>query len=141
MKVKFALCAQSASVDRTSNRISIFNVIDHLAAATLPIFLPTVTFVSVLECEKEEAVSFKGSFDVVLNNNQIIHSEVPINFTNNRLARVTLTVNTIPLREDGILSFRLTIPDLITADASFRVVNLSQEKRAQQPELPLGNGD
>jgi len=29
MRVQFALCAQSASVDRNSNRLSIFNVIDH----------------------------------------------------------------------------------------------------------------
>jgi hypothetical protein len=124
MKVQFALCAQSASVDRSSNRVSIFNVIDHFAAPSLPIFLPTVTFVSVLECEEQEAMSFKGILDVVLNNEALIRAEIPIQFTLNRLARVLVTFNTIPIREEGRLVFRLTVPERISVDAGFRVTNL-----------------
>jgi hypothetical protein len=52
MRVQFALCAQSASVDRSSNRLSIFNVVDHFATSSLPIVIPAITFVSVIESDK-----------------------------------------------------------------------------------------
>jgi hypothetical protein len=132
MNVQFALCAQSASVDRTSNRVSIFNVIDHLPVASLPIFLPTVTFVSILECEDQEAVSFKGIFDVTLNEASLTRAEVPVTFTANRLARVMLTVNTIPIREQGTLVFKLLIPEKVTAVATFHVTDLSAQSAAQK---------
>jgi hypothetical protein len=127
MRVQFALCAQTASVDRASNRISIFNVIDHIPATTLPIVLPAITFVSILETDQNEAANFRGVFEGKINNTVIVRAEVPVSFVNGRLARVLLTVNSIPIREHGTLSLTLVIPDTVTAVSQIQIVNLAQQ--------------
>ena len=135
MRVQFSLCAQTASVDRASNRVSIFNVIDHIPAASLPLILPTITFVSILETDQGEAASFKGVFEGKLNGTVIARGEVPVNFVNGRLARVLLTLNSIPIREHGTLSFQLTIPTMATAEVRVQVVNLAMPQ-ANLPASP-----
>jgi hypothetical protein len=126
MRVQFALCAQSASVDRASNRVSIFNVIDHIPATSLPIIIPSVTFVSIFENEKDEpATNFKGVFEAKVNGQLVAKGEVPVSFVNGRLARVILSMNSIPIREHGILSFRLVIPDAATAETQVQIIDLS----------------
>jgi hypothetical protein len=137
MRVQFALCAQTASVDRASNRVSIFNVIDHIPAATLPLILPTITFVSILETDQGEAASYKGVFEGKLNANVIARGEIPVNFVNGRLARVLLTLNSIPIREHGTLSFRLTIPNVATAEVQVQVVNLAAPQVAFPARPPV----
>lgn len=128
MRVQFALCAQTASVDRSSNRISIFNVIDHIPTTTLPILIPTITFVSILENDQNEAVNFKGVFEGKFNNNVIARGEVPVSFVwSGRLARVLLTLTGIPINENGTLSFTLTIPGKVTAEAKLQVMNVANE--------------
>src|ERR1700685_2269517 len=122
MKVQFALCAQTASVDRASNRISIFNVIDHIPATTLPIILPALTFVSILEKDTHEATTYRGVFEGKINNNVVVRGEVPVSFVKGRLARVLLTLNAIPIREYGTLSFSLVIPDIVTAEAQVQIL-------------------
>jgi hypothetical protein len=134
MRTQFALCAQSASVDRSSNRVSIFNVIDHIPATSLPLILPSVTFVSILETEKQnEPVSFKGVFSVKLNNNIIVKGEVPVSFVNGRLARVLLNMNGLQIREHGTLSFRLEIPKEVTAEVQVQIVDLAPPKVVSAP--------
>lgn len=132
MRVQFALCAQAASVDRASNRISIFNVIDHIAATTLPINLPAITFVAVLETERNEAANYRGVFTAKLNDKVITQGEVPVSFVNGNLARVLLNLSSVPVREGGILAFSLVIPEMVTAAVQVRVVGL-----VQAPVIPV----
>jgi hypothetical protein len=128
MRVQFALCAQTASVDRSSNRISIFNVIDHIPTTSLPILIPAVTFVAILENDRNEAVNFVGVFEGKINDKIIVRGEVPVAFVwSGRLARVLLTLNGIPIHEHGTLSFRLTIPGRVDAEAKLLVMNVAQE--------------
>ncbi len=127
MRVQFALCAQTVSVDRVSNRISIFNVVDHIATPALPIIVPTITFVAIVESEREESVSYKGSFEVRTNDNVRFRSEVPVNFVNGQLARVVIAMNGVRIQEYGTLSFRFTIPDKATAEVQLPVVNVAQK--------------
>lgn len=135
MRVQFALCAQTASVDRSSNRISIFNVIDHVPTTTLPIILPSVTFVSIFENERNEAANFKGVFEGRINDKTIVRGEVPVSFVNGRLARVLLTLNSIPINEHGTLSFRLEIPGMVTAAVQVPIVNLATPQVASPPVI------
>jgi hypothetical protein len=135
MKVQFALCAQTASVDRASNRLSIFNVIVHISTPSLPLVLPLVTFFTILETERDEPVNLRGVFQVIANNVVVIQGEVPVSFVNSRLARVIVNVSSVPIREHGTLSFRLTIADEATAEVTLQVVNLG--KIPTIPQIPV----
>jgi hypothetical protein len=131
MRVQFALCAQTASVDRATNRVSVFNVFDHLPVSSLPIVVPSVTFVSVIESEEAENNNISGAVEVEANNVPVFKVEVPINFTNNRLARVVLTFQGIPVRDTGSLTFRLTLPDGTIAETTFQVINVASKDAIQ----------
>ncbi len=138
MRVQFALCAQSASVDRSSNRLSIFNVVDQFPASGLPIVIPTLTFVSVIDSDKDESANVKGVLEIIANKSLIFKMDVPINFVNGRLARVIVNFSGLPIREPGPVAFRLTIPNGATVETTFQVTNLAQTQaiQASSPSMP-----
>ena len=123
IRVQFALCAQSVSVDRASNRLTILNVIDHWPASAIPVVIPAIAFVCIFESDKDESVAYQGNVEIVLNEERILAAQVPISFTNGRLARAVLNINAVPVNRYGRLSFRLAIPHEATAEAAFQVVN------------------
>lgn len=128
MKIKFALCAQTASVDRASNRISIFNVYDHFPVSSTPINIPSVTFVSVIESgEGENNSNVKGIVEVEVAGVKVYQVEIPITFADHSLARVVLTFQGVPVRKAGLVTFRLSLPDKTCAEAAFNVVNVARD--------------
>jgi hypothetical protein len=131
MRVQFALCAQTASVDRSSNRLSIFNVIDHYPASTLPIVIPAITFVSIIESDKDESPNVKGVLEISTKGGLVAKVELPIAFVNGKLARVVVNFQGIPVREAGPVTFRLTIPEGATAETTFQVLNITQREAIQ----------
>jgi len=133
MRVQFALCAQAASIDRASNRLTILNVIDHIPATSLPIQLPVVTFVAIFESDQDLSVAYKGVFDVSVNDTKVVTGEVIVSFNNGRLARVVLTVNNLPIRSHGHLVFRLAIPEA-TAEVKLQVIDVGQKLVPPTPE-------
>jgi len=102
MRVQFALCAQTASIDRASNRLSIFNVIDHLPTSSLPIVIPAISFVSIIESDKDESTNVKGILEILVSRASVARLELPISFVNGRLARVVVNFQGIPVREAGL---------------------------------------
>jgi hypothetical protein len=135
MKIQFALCAQTASVDRASNRLSIFNVFDQFPVSSFPIVIPSVTFVSVIESEETENNNIRGAIEIEANRVKVFGIEVPINFTSNRLARVVLTFQGIPVGDAGPLTFRLTLPDGTIAETTFQVINVASREAIQLTSL------
>lgn len=136
MRVQFALCAQTASVDRASNRLSIFNVIDHFPASVLPIVIPAISFVSIIESDKDESTNVKGVLQIIVNKELLAKVELPITFVNGRLARVVVNFQGIPVREAGPVTFRLDIPNGVTAETTFQVLNLAQAEAIQVVSPP-----
>jgi hypothetical protein len=136
LRVQFALCAQSVSIDRASNRLTIINVIDHWPASIIPIVLPSIAFVCILESDQDESVSYTGTLAITNNDNSILNANVPITFTNGRLARVVLNVNSIPIRQYGTLSLTLTIPDQAKAEVKFKVISAAPKVPEATPASP-----
>jgi hypothetical protein len=130
MKVQFALCAQTVTVDRASNRLSIINVIDLLPASNFPHFIPGLAFVCLIESEEGDR-NVKGFFQVTSNEVLVGAAEVPINFTENRLARIVLNFQGISVPKPGPLKFRLTLPNGTVAETSFRAISVAPKEAIQ----------
>jgi hypothetical protein len=122
MRVLFALCAQSATVDRSTNRLSIFNVIDHLPVSSFPLNIPSIAFVTTVESDHDQVNnSISGIAEIIANGQSIFRFAVAITFTDNQLARTVLNFQGIPVKEPGFLTFRLSLPDGTVADTTFQV--------------------
>jgi uncharacterized protein DUF6941 len=130
MKVQFALCAQAVTVDRTSNRLSIINVIDILPVSHFPHFIPGMTFVCLIESEDGDR-DVKGFFQISSNGVLVGAAEVPINFTDNRLARIVLNFQGISVPKPGPLKFCMTLPNGSAAETSFQVISVAPKEAIQ----------
>jgi hypothetical protein len=140
MRVQFALCAQSASIDRATSRISIFNVFDHFPVSTTPVSIPAVTFVSAIETDTDDLGEIKGVIELYGGDGLIGMAQVPITFTAaNRLARVIVNFQGIPVNKTGPLCFRLTLPDGTVAESVFQVISVADRSALQiaQAEPPV----
>lgn len=135
MRVQFAVCAQAVTVDRTSNRLSIFNVMDILPVLIFPHVIPAITFVCVVESDQEDESSAKGFFQVLSDGVLVAASEIPINFAENRLARIVLNFQGVPVPKPGSLMFRMTLPNGVVAETQFQVAHIAQNQ-AIQPATP-----
>jgi hypothetical protein len=131
MRVQFALCAQTASIDRNSNRLSIFNVIDQYAVSSLPIVIPALTFVSVIESSESQGPNVKGVLEVLVNGSATAKVEIPLTFVTGRLARVVVNFQGLHVREAGPVTFRLAIPGGATAETTFHVIHLASSEAIQ----------
>ena len=132
MRVQFALCSQTASVDRASNRLSIFNVIDHLPVTSLPIRIPMVTFVSVIEsADAENTEGVNADIDIYVDDKKLFGTQVPLTFADHHLARFTLAFQGIPVSKPGEIVFRLSLSDGTKAESRIRVVNLAPKESLQ----------
>jgi hypothetical protein len=116
VRAQFALYAQTASVDRSSNRLSIFNVIDHFPASVLPIVIPALSFVSIIDSDKDESTNVKAVLEIVVNKDLLARMDLPITVVNGRLLRVVVNFQGIPVREAGPVTFCLTVPNGATAE-------------------------
>lgn len=131
MRVQFALCSQSASVDRTSNRLSIFNVIDHLPVTSLPI-RPTVTFVSVIEGDEGESTEgISADIEIWTDGAKFWGTKVPLTFVDHRLARFILTFQGLPVSKPGEIVIGITLPDGTKGESRIRVVNVAPKESLQ----------
>ena len=118
------------TVDRTSNRLSIINVIDLLPASSFPHVIPGMTFVCVIESEEGEG-PVKGFFQIISNDVLVGASEIAINFTENRIARIVLNFQGIPVPKPGPLKFRLTLPNGTVAETSFQAISVAPKEAIQ----------
>jgi hypothetical protein len=137
MKIQLALCAQTVTVDRATNRLSIFNVIDLLPVSSFPHYVPGIAFVCIIENDDDSNRNVKGFFQILSNGVLVAASEVPIHFTENRLARIVLNFQGIPVPKPGPLIFRLTLPTGVVAETGFQVISVAPKEAIQvvQPTL------
>ncbi len=57
MKLEFLLCAELASVDKSTNRLSIFNIMDELSTPSFPSLVPQLAVVSTFTRKKKKKKS------------------------------------------------------------------------------------
>jgi hypothetical protein len=112
VNVLFALCAAGVSVDRFSNRLSIFNVLEQIASPGFPIWLPEVTFVVGLRREDNEEQRIEGHVRIELGDNVIGQpNAVVVDFEGGNTARQIMNFQGLPVPTPGDLTFRLFLPN------------------------------
>lgn len=135
MRAQFAVCAQTAIIDRASNQLSLLNIVDQLQVLTFPHILPTLTFVAILQGDSQTpSRELLGAFEVHNNRTLVAKDDVPVTFTNGRLARVILNMSGLHIGESGFLKFSMRIPDQLNIDLSIDVLDLNRSA-AFQPHL------
>lgn len=122
MTVLLALCAGGVSVDRFSNRLSIFNVLEQLPSPSFPVWVPELTFLVVLRRENNEDVRFHTRCQVQLGENMIADNAALVDFEGTNNARLVLNFQGLPVPTPGDLIFRLLLPNHEPAAVTIPVI-------------------
>lgn len=124
MRVMMAVCASAALVDRFSNQLSIFNVLEQIAAPGFPIWIPQITFIVTLQREIQEPPRFQTRVQVLLGETLIAENAVAIDFENNLTARTIMTFQGLPINGPGEIAFRFLLPNNESATAYVPIIHI-----------------
>jgi hypothetical protein len=80
MDLTLLICCETCVQDVRTNVLSIFNLIDELAASAFPVAIPKLTVVAALRRTMEEPAVLSTRLRGTLNNQQLFDLELPLDF-------------------------------------------------------------
>jgi len=104
---------------------------DVLPVSSFPLLIPNMCFICSIEGRKDVERTVKGFFQILSNDVLVGAMDVPINFTENALARIVLNLQGIPVRKPGNLTCRLTLPSGLLAETNFQVISVGPKEAIQ----------
>jgi len=133
MNVALAVCAAGSAIDRFSNRLSIFNVIEQIVSPSFPVWVPEMTFAVVLRRGEQDPQRFQASARVHMGNEIINTAQVGIDFENGQFARQIMNFQGLPVIHPGELVFELLLPNGAVASSSIPVTLVAPSAPAAAP--------
>lgn len=108
MKVIFAVCAESVSVDQQTNKLSILGIIEELSGAGFPGIIPSLSFIFVAQREKGDPETI--SYEIKISHNGKAMGDVPTNFSfqGRPRTRAISNIQGIPIPGPGVLTIAAT---------------------------------
>ena len=108
MELLFVACAETATVDAATNRLSMFNIAEEVPAAMFPSIIQTLTLVILLARSKGEGDDIQLKISADINGQQLF--ELPFNFSflGKPRARGLANLQGIPLPSAGTLTFHVS---------------------------------
>lgn len=107
MRTILAVCCNGAAVDRFSNTLSLFEVIEEIQPSTYPAVLPRLIYVVLLERSKDEPSTLDAKIICDVNGKQVLEDDVNIDFQDKLRERHVVTIHGIPVAAPGELRLRL----------------------------------
>lgn len=87
MKLKYILCAELCSVDGVSNKLSVFNLIEHIVAPAYPIALPFISIVFSVERTPDERPKCEVNIAILLDGRELSETTLEVEFEEAMIAR------------------------------------------------------
>jgi hypothetical protein len=114
MKLLLMTCADSCAIDRHSNRVSIFNILEYVITPTLPTVLYSLSVFTLWEREGNDAADMNALLKIKMNDRELLQSELIIRFQDpsTRVRNVTV-VQGVVLSEPGQLRFEVSRGDTV----------------------------
>lgn len=99
-----AACAQSVVRDAETNRVSVFNVLEEIAAPEFPAFLPELATVLFLERRPSDPNEVECEFAFVLNGEELWRGNLLVHFDGKLRSRAFLVARGVGPLEPGRLT-------------------------------------
>jgi hypothetical protein len=104
-KFKYAIAAQGVIIDQRSNALSIFNIYEEISSPKFPVVLPNIDFVCVTEKESSDPDLIEYTLDIRNNDDSVFDGPIKADFQTKNMNRTIVTINGLPIKEPGIVSF------------------------------------
>jgi hypothetical protein len=103
----FFCAADGTSIDRQSNRLSIFNVAEEVSAGGFPALHPQLTMVGLLARAADEPAEIELFIRVKSNTKKLLDVPLSLSFEQAMRTRFVLNLSGFVIPESGQLSFEL----------------------------------
>jgi Family of unknown function (DUF6941) len=111
ISVELMTAAHGSAIDRDTNSISIFEIIDELNAPSFPLLVQKMVIVVIFRREKvSEAESVESKIRIVMEEDLLFESDFTFNFNvNSRRNRTRLALDGFVIPKPGIVRFEILL--------------------------------
>ena len=106
MKILFAICSESVSVDRYTNKLSIFSVVDRLASTSFPFWMPRLCISLAVKREDVDPAVVHAKLVMLLDEKPIGTTSAILPFQPDWMARIVINTQ-LSVPAPGIVQFQL----------------------------------
>jgi len=107
MKSIYMLCADGLVIDRRTNHISLFNIIEEVNSVGFPLLINKLFAICLIHREVNDEDATEGYFEFKLDKNVILKTNTAINFQSKQKTRVVLEVSGLIIPVAGTLKVSL----------------------------------
>jgi len=107
MKSVYMLCAEGVVVDRRTNNVSIFNMMEEINSMGFPLLINKLYAVCLINREANDEDTTEANFEFKLDNKVLLNANTSINFQNRQKTRAVLEVSGLVIPVPGILKVSL----------------------------------
>lgn len=130
------LCANSCAVDRFTNNLSIFELLDTIAPLSYPALLPKVVLVCAFAKNEEDAEKrYRYDIEIKTGEQTIFHGDIDVDFGDGINARNVTTIQGVPVLSPGDMTVSLLSGDLVIGTYTIRC-GRAEVKMHDQKSLP-----
>jgi len=134
MKVQLALCAESTSIDKTTGRLSIFNVTDRLSSFTFPLWISRMSLVLNLVKSEDEPLETRGKLRIFQGDTELAARDVWVRYRpETKRCKVVLNF-AVAVPAPGELAFRIVSGDIEIEVLRILVVQASSSRPTEPPD-------
>ena len=107
MKSVYMLCAEGVVVDRRTNNVSIFNMMEEINSVGFPLLINKLYAVCLINREANDEDTTEAHFEFKLDDKVLLNANTSINFQNRQKTRSVLEVSGLVIPVPGTLKVSL----------------------------------
>lgn len=111
MRSIFFVVSEGSSIDLSTNALSIFSIIENISSASLPLIIPKCIITLVVEREEIDPEPIEGRITITNNDHEIHSAPARIYARGAPRARLSITLNGLPVHTPGKLTFKYAADD------------------------------
>lgn len=105
---KMMLCAKGVLIDRTTNNVSVFEILERIGAPGFPLIMSEITIYNLLERKESESNQANCELKMSIDGLDIPPiTDIVVDFLGNQRNRLTLNLQGLNVPKPGTLKFTL----------------------------------
>jgi hypothetical protein len=115
LSFKNVIVSESASIDRDTGNVSLFNILTNLSAPAFPVVMNKIVVTVILE--RDDGDSLEGNIELIIKQKDIadFHQMVPYLFKDTLGANLKIQITGFVIKEPGIIEIIVKHDDITTA--------------------------
>ena len=132
MKCVLAVCAESASLDKATNSVSLFNIVDAVSYLTFPHVIPKLSLVFIMQREDGDRDEEEGHVSLDFEDQEKGKRPIRFDFEGKPRLRLIVTAEGVSINQPGVLRSSVWYND---EEKGFWEIQISQKLEQATPRL------